>query len=196
TVRQFMRRYHVDTAQAQRVAELAQRLYSHLRDAEADAHAEQMLAWAAALHEIGISIAHNGYHKHGAYILNFADMPGFSKKDQARLAVLVLGHRGKLEKVGGLPPGDGNWLLILSLRLATLFHRTRADLERPPYRLKLGDKAERRSVLLELPAEWLAENPLTAAAFAEEVQAWQTGGLDFRLKQRRRADWLTDTQAA
>ncbi|HJW04273.1 MAG TPA: exopolyphosphatase [Azospira sp.] len=203
TVASFQRRYQVDLWQARRVEKTALEICTALWPSPTPAledpeheHGLHFLRWACKLHEIGISIAHNGYHKHGAYILNFADMPGFSKKDQARLAVLVLGHRGKLEKVGALPPGDSNWLLILGLRLATLFHRTRADLERPPYRLKLGEKADKRSVLLELPAEWLAENPLTAAAFAEEVQAWQTGGLDFRLKQRRRADWLTDTQAA
>lgn len=27
------------------------------------------------LHEVGISIAHHAYHKHGAYILGLADMP-------------------------------------------------------------------------------------------------------------------------
>src|SRR5450830_1058140 len=53
TVRQFMRRYHVDTAQARRVAELAERLHRQMGGTEVD----QQLAWAAALHEIGISIA-------------------------------------------------------------------------------------------------------------------------------------------
>ena len=90
---------------------------------------------------------HNGYHKHGAYILTFADMPGFSKKDQARLAMLVLGHRGKLDKVAVLPKGDVNWLLILSLRLAVLFHRSRSDQGRPPYSIAMGDKG----ATLELP---------------------------------------------
>src|ERR1039457_1720066 len=69
TVRQFMRRYHVDTAQAQRVAELAARLHRQMGETEVDPHAGQTLARAAALHEIGISIAHNGYHKHSAYVI-------------------------------------------------------------------------------------------------------------------------------
>jgi len=182
TVASFMRRYQVDLWQAQRVEQTAGEIFAHLTAgqeacAERDNN-EHFLRWAAKLHEIGISIAHNGYHKHGAYILTFADMPGFSKKDQARLAMLVLGHRGKLDKVAALPREDANWLLILSLRLAVLFHRSRSDLGRPPYRISVGDKG----VLLELPAEWLAENPLTAAAFAEEVQTWQRVGLEFRLK--------------
>jgi len=38
------------------------------------------LGWAARLHEIGLDIAHNQYHKHGAYILGHADLPGFSRQ--------------------------------------------------------------------------------------------------------------------
>jgi len=184
TVAGFMRRYQVDIWQAQRVEQTALEIFSQLNgsrraeeEGDSDIHAH-FLRWAAKLHEIGISIAHNGYHKHGAYILTFADMPGFSKKDQGRLALLVLGHRGKLDKVAALPRGDVNWLLILSLRLAVLFHRSRSDQGRPPYRIAMGDKG----VSLELPAEWLAANPLTAAAFADESQAWHRVGLDFRLK--------------
>lgn len=184
TVASFMRRYQVDLWQAQRVEQTAGEIFSHLdaggcgSDSTDRDNAEHFLRWAAKLHEIGISIAHNGYHKHGAYILTFADMPGFSKKDQARLAMLVLGHRGKLDKVAVLPKGDVNWLLILSLRLAVLFHRSRSDQGRPPYSIAMGDKG----ATLELPADWLAANPLTAAAFAEEIQAWQRAGLEFRLK--------------
>lgn len=184
TVASFMRRYQVDLWQAQRVEQTAGEIFSHLDvggcggDSTDRDNAEHFLRWAAKLHEIGISIAHNGYHKHGAYILTFADMPGFSKKDQARLAMLVLGHRGKLDKVAVLPKGDVNWLLILSLRLAVLFHRSRSDQGRPPYSIAMGDKG----ATLELPADWLAANPLTAAAFAEEIQAWQRAGLEFRLK--------------
>ncbi len=184
TVASFMRRYQVDLWQAQRVEQTAGEIFSHLDaggcggDSTDRDNAEHFLRWAAKLHEIGISIAHNGYHKHGAYILTFADMPGFSKKDQARLAMLVLGHRGKLDKVAVLPKGDVNWLLILSLRLAVLFHRSRSDQGRLPYSIAMGDKG----ATLELPADWLAANPLTAAAFAEEIQAWQRAGLEFRLK--------------
>ena len=94
------------------------------------------------------------------------------------LAMLVLGHRGKLDKVAVLPKVDVNWLLILFLRLAVLFHRSRSDQGRPPYSIAMGDKG----ATLELPADWLAANPLTAAAFAEEIQAWQRAGLEFRLK--------------
>ena len=122
--------------QSERVATTALSALSQLLPEPAESDA-RFLGWAARLHEIGISIAHNGYHKHGAYILTFADMPGFSKKEQARLALLVLSHRGKLEKLAAMGPDDASWRLVFCLRLAVLLHRTRDDRILPTWRVKL-----------------------------------------------------------
>jgi exopolyphosphatase/guanosine-5'-triphosphate,3'-diphosphate pyrophosphatase len=100
TVAQFRRRYQVEADQVERVEATALSALDPTVRGFAVESDVQFLSWATRLHEIGISVAHNAYHKHGAYILTYADMPGFSKKDQARLAMLVLGHRGKLEKLG------------------------------------------------------------------------------------------------
>jgi exopolyphosphatase/guanosine-5'-triphosphate,3'-diphosphate pyrophosphatase len=183
TVRQFMRRYHVDTAQAQRVAELAQRLYRHLRETEADPHAEQMLAWAATLHEIGISIAHNGYHKHSAYVIANADMPGFSRMEQSQLARLALAHRGKLAKLQDLSPVPGDWDLVFCLRLASLFCRSRTDLDLPRLECELTESGFR----LLLPADLLEQRPLIAAALADEADEWKSIGLRLEMKPLRDA---------
>lgn len=183
TVDQFMRRYQVDVRQAERIGRTAGQILLQLLgkpetpDLESDF---QFLNWAAKLHEIGISVAHNGYHKHGAYILTFADMPGFSKKDQARLALLVFGHRGKLEKITALPIGDPHWKLLCALRLATLFHRSRDGVSLPPFRLR----APADGFLLELQNDWLAKHPLTAVALSEETAAWQRVGQVLSVKHR------------
>ena len=180
TVAQFRRRYQVEAEQAERVETTALSALTQLAEgspAEADV---QFLGWATRLHEIGISIAHNAYHKHGAYILTFADMPGFSKKDQARLAMLVLGHRGKLEKLGALPAVDSAWQLIFCLRLAVLLHRTRDDRTLPAWRVQTTTNG----FLLELPAEWLGANPWTAAALGEEAAVWRQSGREYVVKSR------------
>lgn len=183
TVDQFMRRYQVDLRQAERVERTATQVLHQLVGApssteqESDAH---FLAWAAKLHETGISVAHNAYHKHGAYILTYADMPGFSKKDQARLALLVFGHRGKLEKISALPPGDPNWALLFSLRLAVLFHRSRDGESLPTFRVK----SVAEGFVLELQSGWLDQHPLTAVALNEEVAVWQRINVVLRIKQR------------
>ena len=97
TVTQFMRRYHVDAAQAARVQELALRIYDQLagKGATEDDPDRALLGWAARLAEVGLSIAHAQYHKHSAYVLSNADMPGFSRVEQQRLARIVLAHRGQ-----------------------------------------------------------------------------------------------------
>lgn len=186
TVSQFQRRYQVDRAQAERVERTALALFDTLAggDAGQEAHPDaesgrQFLSWAARLHEVGISIAHNGYHKHGAYILTFADMPGFSKKDQARLAMLVLGHRGKLQKVATLPPQDINWILLFALRFAVLLHRSHNNHALPPLAVRQDGGRERFHV--DLPAAWLGANPLTAGALSEEVAIWRGVGQELRV---------------
>ena len=180
TVLQFMRRYQVDSRQARRVKTTALSLLKQLINIDAPEHENdrRFLTWAANLHEIGISIAHNGYHKHGAYILSFADMPGFSKTDQSRLAQLVLGQRGKPENLSALPQNDMAWRLIYCLRLAVVLHRSRDDHPIPDFRFKGGLGGYQ----LELPNGWLESNPLTASGLSDESSAWQRLGSALRIK--------------
>jgi exopolyphosphatase/guanosine-5'-triphosphate,3'-diphosphate pyrophosphatase len=177
TVRQFVRRYHVDGAQGERVRTLALQLLGDVagRAREAD---QLLLGWAAHLHEIGLSIAHAGYHKHSAYILSNADMPGFSKDEQARVARIVLAHRGKLAKIEGLPARSPDWALVFCLRVAALVYRSRGDVPLP----RIGCKATDSGYQLSVPAPWLDEHPLTAAALEAEAEEWRAVGLRFDVR--------------
>ena len=172
TVAHFRKRYQVERDQVERVEAVALSALTQLSGGAPGEADIQYLSWACRLHEIGISVAHNAYHKHGAYILTYADMPGFSKKDQARLALLVLGHRGKLEKLAEVPAADGVWRLIFCLRLAVALHRTRDDRQLPAWRVASTE----RGFMLSLPDKWLAKNPWTAAALAEESLIWKQIG--------------------
>lgn len=178
TVQQFMRRYHVDHAQTERVSKLA----SHLAQAFADGHANeedmQLLAWACDLHEIGISVAHSGYHKHSAYILANADMPGFSRKAQQCLSLLALSHRGKLEKVRDQLNEWPVTARVMALRLAALFYRNRSDVVLPEMRGQFsGTKFH-----LQLNGDWLAQNPLTETALQAEAKLWKSVGISLQVE--------------
>jgi exopolyphosphatase/guanosine-5'-triphosphate,3'-diphosphate pyrophosphatase len=177
TVRQFMRRYHVDAPQAERVEGLAAALYRDLVDRPREDD-EQILAWAARLHEIGLSIAHAAHHKHSAYILSNADMPGFSKDEQGRLARIVLAHRGKLAKIEGLPARAADGALVFCLRIAALVYRSRMELPLP----RLAARATDGGFQLALPGGWLDEHPLTAAALESEAEEWRAVGLRFDVR--------------
>lgn len=170
TVRQFMARYRVDATQASRVARLAEELARQFLGDEFSETAQQVLAWTCSLHEIGISVAHSGYHKHTSYILKNADMPGFSKKEQARLSLLALAQRGSLDKLQGQLPDTEALVLAMSLRLAVLFHRSRSDAPLPTMRGRFsGTKFH-----LAITADWLAQNPLTGTALQEEIGLWKS----------------------
>ena len=177
TVRQFKQRYRVDARQAGRVAQLAHLFAQQFLGDEAGEAALHMLGWAARLHEIGISVAHSGYHKHTAYILANADMPGFSKKEQARLSLLALAQRGNLGKLQGQLKNTEDCVLAMSLRLAVLFYRNRSDNGMPALRGSFsGTKFH-----LSIDAGWLAQNPLTETALQEEIKQWKTLGVSLQI---------------
>jgi exopolyphosphatase/guanosine-5'-triphosphate,3'-diphosphate pyrophosphatase len=181
TVEGFSRRYGVDRAQGGRIAALATDFHAQLVANEHNADPERveegrmLLGWAAALHEIGLSISHSAYHKHSAYIASNADMPGFSRTDQARLATLVLGHQGKLGKLA--QTRDIDWRLLFCLRLAVLMCRRRADVKLPALSVsRHGDGFEVR-----LPKQWVDDNPLTDYSLVQEAAEWDKLGRRYRV---------------
>jgi exopolyphosphatase/guanosine-5'-triphosphate,3'-diphosphate pyrophosphatase len=172
TVQAVMQRFGVDRAQASRVETTARAL---LRQVEGpweldDPEQALMLNWACRLHEIGLAISHGSFHKHGAYILAQADLPGFTRQQQAQLAALVRVHRRRFadEVFAGLPTMTATRArrLAILLRLSVLIHRGRAASHKPPVRIT-ADGAE---VRLAFPEAWLAEHPLTEAEIGREAE--------------------------
>ena len=171
TVNSFMRRYHVDRDQVKRVQALALILLGqveHKLSMDVDV-AKQYLVWAAKLHEIGVSIAHGGYHKHSAYIIENADMPGFSKMEQESLGFLVRAQRRSLTKLQMPVLSDDRTVLVMIFRLAVLFHRNRLDITPPELNLAW----HKAGFGLDVEPGWLASNPLTDAELASEVGYWE-----------------------
>src|SRR5271157_3352604 len=180
TVAQFMKRYQVESRQAQRVEVLALHL---LRQLSLDLRTNpeyplHLLSWAARLHEIGLSVAYSGYHKHSAYILTHADMPGFSKMEQAHLALLVLAHRGNMEKMKGQITDSLDLAMVMALRLAVQLHRSRSDVRLPPMEAHYDGKRFE----LRLDPGWLVAHPLTVASFSEEVKEWKKLGVGLQIR--------------
>ncbi len=183
TVRAMQARYHVDSAQAERVEATAINFLEQVADSWQleDPVANQILSWAARLHEIGLDVSHSRYHQHGAYLLENADMPGFPREEQRLLARLVGGHRRKLSLEGLdklLPPWDRRILyLIVLLRLAVLLHRGRGRAPLPELTLI----ARGRNILeARFPVRWLRDHPLTVADLSQEIDLLKA--VDFRLR--------------
>jgi len=180
TIRSLGDRYHADLAQAGRVQRTALELLEALAsDWKLDKEAcAQSLSWAGRLHEIGLSLSHQGYHKHGAYILENSDLPGFSRQDQQVLAALVRLHRRRFEQeeLERLVPSlrRGTRQLAVILRLAVLFNRSRGGQTAP----RIQARAQRDRLELELPPGWLKQNPLARADLEEERARLAEAGIE------------------
>jgi exopolyphosphatase / guanosine-5'-triphosphate,3'-diphosphate pyrophosphatase len=182
SVRAMQARYHVDTAQAQRVEATALDFLAKTQNAWQldEPFAEAVLSWAARLHEIGLDVSHSHYQKHGAYLLEHADMPGFPQEEQRILASLVGAHRRKIH-LDALEDLSPPWhtkaeFLIVLLRLAVLLHRGRSPAALP----KVALLAKGRSLEITFPAGWLEANPLTATDLENDIEYLKATG--FRLR--------------
>lgn len=182
SVRAMQGRYHVDVAQTDRVEATALNFLEQTAKEWGleDPFAALVLSWSARLHEIGLDVSHSHYHKHGAYLLEHADMPGFPQEEQRILAGIVGSHRRKihLDLLQDLNPP---WhlkveFLIVLLRLAVLLHRGRSAAALP----KIGLQAKERSLEISFPRGWIDDHPLTATDLENEAENLKTSG--FRLK--------------
>jgi exopolyphosphatase/guanosine-5'-triphosphate,3'-diphosphate pyrophosphatase len=182
SVRSMAARFHVDEGQAERVEATAVEFLGQVAGGWQleDPLAESALRWAARLHEIGLDISHASHHKHAAYLLAYADMPGFPREEQQLLACLVGAHRRKvlLERAEELmPPWHNKALfLIVLLRLAVLLHRGRSRSPLPAIKLT----PRNRSLELQFPRGWLKDQALTRADLLQEVEFLRPIG--FRLR--------------
>lgn len=183
SVRAMQGRYHVDLLQASRVETTALEFLSQTQVQWSldEPFAEMVLSWAARLHEIGLDVSHSHYQKHGAYLLEHADLPGFPQEEQRILAYIVGAHRRKLQ-LDALQELTPPWhikaqFLILILRLAVLLHRGRSAEVLP--NIALLPRA--RAMDITFPKGWLDSHPLTAADLENEIEYLKAAGVRLRV---------------
>ena len=178
TVGTLVQRYSLDADQGKRVADTARQLFEQVSKSWKldDDEMRLLLEWSALLHEIGMAISHDGYHKHGAYILANADLSGFSRQSQNLLALLVRSHRRKfrsqLFSELGKDVREHCRRLAILLRLAVLLHRGRS----PDRKLQPGIMAENNNIILSFPKDWLEQHPLTEAELEREAKYLDAAG--------------------
>ncbi len=167
TVLDLARRFNVDQDHAARVAATAQDLFDRLGPYwnDIDPNLVPLLRWSAVLHEIGLDIAHSQYHKHGGYLLDNMDMPGFSRPEQHRLSLLVRAHRRKFPAEDFVDGLDLAKLCVL-LRMAVVLHRGRSELALPPFDVRAEDDI----IQLSFPRNWIAQHPLTQLDLEQEAE--------------------------
>jgi len=178
TVESAMAKWGVDIEQAKRVASTAEQLCDQICEHWSSdlGQMKPLLKWAAMLHEIGLQVSHNNYHKHGSYLLTNADMQGFSRQEQALLAALVLSHRSKLRssvfKELMTPYLKTSTHLCVLLRISVLLHRGRSKQAIPDIDITVKAK----EIKLQFPQGWLDSHSMTLADLIKEINYLDSAG--------------------
>ncbi|MEE9310630.1 MAG: Ppx/GppA phosphatase family protein [Cocleimonas sp.] len=181
SVQDLMQRFNIDSQHAQRVKETAQHCFKQVRkEWGLRKKRKHTLAWAADLHELGLSITHDKHHLQGAHIIEHADIPGFARRRQHWLAVMVNTHRKKItpDVFETVPEDERQDIIYLSilLRLAVLLHRSRLDNDIFPEVEASADSLHIKQLNL---IESNNDNALLEANLAQE-KAW-LNKIDFKL---------------
>ncbi len=176
SVRDFLRRFHADESRADSAAQIASAMFALLKAGD-DTYA-RLLHWSGLLHEVGLAVSHSGYHKHAAYMIENADLSGFTTREQRVMSRLVLAQKGNLRKVGESLTADPDFAkAVLALRLAVMFMHARIDVDIDEVRLKMKNRVE-----LEIRKEWVSEHPTVAYWIEKEIESWNEVGIDFSIR--------------
>ena len=179
TVAAMINRWSIETQQGLQVQETAVGLYDQVAvdwDIQ-DILFRNTLGWSALLHEVGLLISHDRYHKHGAYVVANADMAGFTKRDQLLLSALIVGHRQKfpLDRFEQLPSNlvTPTKRVAIILRLAVLMHRGRGFDSAKAVKIS----AQGQQIELQFSKDYLQQNPLTQADLEQEKSRLKSIGV-------------------
>ena len=176
SITHFMHRFAVDELRATLAATNSMALFEQLKPDDDQLHL--LLSWSARLHEIGQAVSHTGFHKHGAYLAEYADLPGFTTHEQKVLSTLVIAQKGNLRKVGHILANADFAKAILALRLGIIFMHARLDPIVEHVRVKNKGKIE-----LEIPTKSMQAHPTLSYWLTKEQGFWDEIGIDFNIRE-------------
>lgn len=172
TLNQTIQRFRIDIVHARNVHSVAEALCEQVCEQTGICNfdTDAVLEAACMLHELGMHIEYKHYHQHGAYILSYIDLPGYTQLQKTTIKDLVKNHRQAInvedfaayhEEVSPMIVN-----LLRALRIAIVVSIRRADLSVPPIQLTIDEDHWR----LEFPDGWLKNHPLINAELNNE--AW------------------------
>ncbi len=169
-------RFSIDQNHASKVSELALSFYQNVSKQIKFPSSiyQNLLIWAAQIHELGIDINPAGYQKHGEYILKHADIPGFNEEQQQALAWLVGNQRKKITAAEKFDWYSLDPQLLMSicilLRLSVLLNQQRQLTKQPPATLSFNFNNTSNDINLNCEPSWLLERPLVDTELFHEQQ--------------------------
>ncbi len=175
SVRLLAEKFHVEQTRGSRVAHESAALFAMLKPA-GDTYVK-LLYWSAQLHETGMVVSQTGYHKHGAYMIENADLPGFTAREQKAMGKLIVGQKGNLRKIADSLAEPDFAKAVLALRLAILLMHARIEADFGELKLRMKNRIE-----LDIKRDWVAHHPTVSYWIEKEQEWWDEVGVDFSVK--------------
>ncbi|MFV1872455.1 MAG: exopolyphosphatase [Oleiphilus sp.] len=182
TIQSMQLRYEIDQVHAQQVEETALYAYELIAGKWGikTVNNENLLRWASRIFEVGLSIAHAQYHKHGAYLVYYSELPGFTRLTQLYLSILVRSHRRKFSDEPFIALTEKETLILKKLsvifRLAIVLTVARKSSE-THFSLDVSEN----SLSLDMGQGWLKDNPLNEANLEMEKELLLKQGFDLQI---------------
>lgn len=183
TINKLIQRYGIDATQSERVTSMALNLWKGIKKDIpniAGVARTKALKWASHLHEMGLTISHSNYHKHGHYLLQHSDLGGFGRYEQFIVASLVLLHRKKIkpEDISSISKSAQYpfLALLICMRLAVRLNRRREDIS-----ASFSLSVHKNSFTLSVDKKWLENNPLTYSGLKNEQSQIANAGIELIL---------------
>ncbi len=176
SVLRFMQRYKADRRRAARVADCASALYEKMMP-DSDVW-QKSLYWSALMHEVGMFVSPTNYHKHGAYLVENADLAGFTAREQKQMGRLVLAQKGNLRKLNGILDNADAVKAVLAIRLAVMFmhSRVQVDVDVVEFRMK-------KRIEVTLPGKWLKQHQTLSYWLGRERSWWADVGVSLEVRE-------------
>ncbi|MGF1698315.1 guanosine-5'-triphosphate,3'-diphosphate diphosphatase [Vibrio lamellibrachiae] len=181
TIASVQKRYQIDSAYAQQVADTAAELLTQCDNQQPDSEkwipepqGESLLNTACQLHEIGLTIDFKQAGKHNAYLLQQLDLPGYTRAQKHCLAEITRRYREQLTAMPeqhAVSALSGQRILRLVRLSVLLTHRRNSD-NQP----KVAINANDNELELSICGQWLLDNPLTAAELEIEASRQSDAG--------------------
>ncbi len=170
TIHSLAERFHIDQQHSLRIAVQMDLLFDLLADdwnLSRD-NSYQLLMTACALHEIGLLLAYKYHQKHGAYILQHAEFPGFDQADRQLVVALVKNYKADIDVIALKEQAAVSYekavSLLVILRLSVLLCRRRHDDILPPFKVSINSNELR----LNISTDWLNQHSLIKDELLQE----------------------------
>jgi exopolyphosphatase/guanosine-5'-triphosphate,3'-diphosphate pyrophosphatase len=124
-----------------------------------------------------MAVSQTGYHKHACYMVENADLPGFTTREQKTMGRLIVAQKGNLRKVGDALTDSDFAKAVVALRLAILFMHSRIEIDFTELKLRMKNRIE-----LEMRREWVADHPTVSYWMEKEQELWDEVGVDFSIR--------------